>query len=393
MDGALSITTLNTYIKARLEGDPELKDVWLCGEISDCRYYARAKQYYLSLRDTSLKATATLSAVIYESVHARIGLVPTTGMKVVVRGTVLFYQNKGTVMFRVAYMMQQGTGKHLQERAALKKQFEKEGLLDPAVKQALPLYPETIGLITALHSAAMGDFIATLRKDNRYSRVLVFPSTMQGDTAVWSLMEQLERAQQAHVSCIALVRGGGSAQDLRPFDHEQLCRAIAAATCPVITGIGHQTDLSLADEIADMTAHTPTACAALLTQPFIAIKQKQRHVFNAYQQHIAHALIALTGQIRAQITQAKNNVSRLVIHCSYTVERMTARVVQANPLAPFLNGYTQTLQQDGTPITTVSGSQKGDTLITQLPDGQLESKLTRVMHGNKKNHNFIANIS
>jgi exodeoxyribonuclease VII large subunit len=374
----LSILELNDLIKASLEHNPILNDVWITGEITQFKHYAKANQYYLNISD----GNAVINCVMYSRTLSLLTFEPTLGQQVFIRGKVTFFKNRGSLIFQIAYMTPDGIGKEIKKLAELKALFKKEGFFDPEKKRALPLYPETIGLITSLDSAAMGDFMTTLRHDNHYSTVLVIPTTMQGSQGVLSISESIDLAIYNHCDMIAIVRGGGSAHDLSIFNDENLCRKIHNAKVPVITGIGHQTDESLADLVADVTTVTPTACAHYLTLPFQKIKRRLKEIQVFYD----HAISSKITQTHQTIIHANHLLRQTIESILTTYETRIAYlsdlIVKINPLTTLSKGYSITTL-DGKPIRSIANLSKDAMIRTSCVDGTIDSIIKDLYHAKK----------
>ena len=375
----LSISELNHIIKFSLESNPILSDLWITGEITQFKHYARANQYYLYLSD----GKAVVNCVMYANTLSRLSFKPTIGQQVFIRGKIIFFQNKGSLIFQIAYMTPDGMGAETKKLADLKAQFKKEGFFDPANKRSLPLYPEKIALITSLDSAAMGDFVTTLRQANSYSELIVIPTTVQGAHGALSICESIDLANHHACDLIALVRGGGSAQDLSIFNDENLCRKIFASTAPLITGIGHQTDESLADLVADFSTLTPTACAAHLAKPFLDINQTliqlRTHLTTLISNKINDPYHLLTHT--NQILQSK--VEHSLKTYEYRIEQLSNLIVTLNPLNTLSRGYSITTHQ-GKSITSITNVSKDDMISTTCIDGTINSVIKEVCYGKKK---------
>ncbi len=374
----LSITELNQLIKISLESNPILSDVWITGEITQLKHYARANQYYLNISD----GKAVINSVMYERTLSRLTFEPCIGQQVFIRGKIIFFQNKGSLIFQIAYMTPDGIGNETKKLAELKALFKQEGFFDPESKRTLPLYPEKIGLITSLDSAAMGDFVTTLRQSNNYSELVVIPTTVQGAHAALSICESIDLANHHQCDVIALVRGGGSAQDLSIFNDENLCRKIRHSTVPIITGIGHQTDESLADLVADYTTVTPTACAQHLLNPFLDIYQtlsKAQSLFNTRISQYFHDSQKLIYHAN-QLLQSK--LDHAIKTYDYRIEQLSRLIVTLNPLNTLSKGYSITTLNDK-PITSIKNVSKDDMIVSTCSDGNITSIVKDVKIGKK----------
>ena len=380
----ISISELNHIIKFSLESNPILADIWITGEITQFKHYAKANQYYLYITD----GKAVINCVMYAKTLSFLTFKPSIGQQVFVRGKILFFQNKGSLIFQIAYMTPDGMGAEIKKLAELKAQFKKEGFFDPHTKLPLPLYPEKIGLITSLDSAAMGDFVATLRQTNRYSELMVIPTTVQGSHGALSLSESIDLAINQHCDLIAIVRGGGSTQDLSLFNDENLCRKIQASPIPTITGIGHQTDESLADLVADASAVTPTACANLITKPLLDLQQRLHEVYLQFTNLISNKIndIYQTAIHANQLLQS--HVEHSLTLYESRITHLSQLIVTLNPLNTLSKGYSITTHH-GKPITSTKNLSKDDMISTACVDGTIDSIIKEIHYDKKssqKNH-------
>jgi exodeoxyribonuclease VII large subunit len=253
----LSVSQLNRRVAELLEEALPLQTVR--GEISNF-VRAASGHWYFSLKDSS----AQLRAVMFKGRAQQVSFMPRDGTQVEVRGQVTLYQARGDFQLMVDSMRQAGAGNLYQQFLLLKEKLQAEGLFDAARKKPLPISPTAIGVITSASGAALHDVLSTLAKRAPAIPVFIFPSLVQGTEAPTRLIAAITAAQNhAHCSVLLLVRGGGSIEDLWAFNDERLARVIAACPIPIISGVGHESDFTIADFIADQRAPTPTAAAVL----------------------------------------------------------------------------------------------------------------------------------
>jgi exodeoxyribonuclease VII large subunit len=231
--------------------------VWVSGEISNMTR-AASGHWYFTLKDRS----AQIRAVMFRGRAQYTGFVPREGDQVEVRALAGLYEPRGDFQLNVDTMRRAGAGDLYQRFLKLKAQLDGEGLFDPSRKRPLPRHPARIGVITSLQAAALQDVLTTLARRVPHIPVVIYPSPVQGSEAPAALIAALMRAGERHeCDLLLLVRGGGSIEDLWAFNDERLARAIAASPIPVLTGVGHETDFTIADFVADVRAPTPTAAA------------------------------------------------------------------------------------------------------------------------------------
>lgn len=255
--GSLTVSQLNRSVRDMIEHRFPLLRVR--GEISNC-FAARSGHVYFALKD----AQAQVRCVMFRSRTELLGWDPRDGDEVEVQALVTLYEAKGDFQLVVESMRRGGRGALFDKFLRLKEKLQGEGLFDPALKRPLPFLPRAIGIVTSLQAAALRDVLSTLARRNPSMPVIIYPSPVQGDAAAAGLVRALKRAgMRAECEVLLLCRGGGSIEDLWPFNEESVARAVRACPIPVICGVGHETDFCIADFAADHRAPTPTAAAEL----------------------------------------------------------------------------------------------------------------------------------
>lgn len=257
----LTITALSSYLREMLESDEILQDVWVKGEISNFSRY-RSGHLYFTLKDND----SQIKAVMWKQSTLRLRFDPQDGQAVEAHGAISFYANSGQVQLYIDAMRPAGEGTLFQQFLRLKARLEAEGLFDQARKRPLPSFPKHIGVVTSPSGAALHDILNTLGRRLPTLRVTLAPTVVQGVDAPAGIVKSIKQlCQLADLDLIIVARGGGSIEDLWAFNDEAVARAIAASRLPVISGVGHETDFSIADFVADLRAPTPTAAAELAT--------------------------------------------------------------------------------------------------------------------------------
>lgn len=263
----LSISHLTTILKGIIEDDEDLQDLWVDGEISNLTI-ARSGHAYFSLKDEQCQ----FRAVMWRHALARQRMVPREGDRVIAHGSVTLYQPRGEVQLQVDVLQPQGTGALQLRLEELRQRLETEGLFDPSRKRALPEFPRRIGVVTSASGAVWHDIQQVVARRFPLAELVLAPCTVQGDTAPGSIVEALRRIQdEEHPDVIIIGRGGGSLEDLWAFNDEQVIRAIYASRVPIISAVGHETDWTLADQVADVRAPTPSAAAELAVPDIASI--------------------------------------------------------------------------------------------------------------------------
>ena len=258
MPETVTVTQLNNRTKNILRGSPAVTDIWVNGEISNLTR-ASSGHYYFTLKDEG----SEIRAAMFARSRQRIDFEPKENMKVSAFGSVDIYIQRGSYQFIVETMRPSGIGDLYLRFEALKRKLEAEGLFEQSRKRPLPRYPRTIGVVTSETGAVIHDIITT--SASRFpADIVLAPSMVQGEGAAETIVRGIGLLNRYGVDVIVVARGGGSIEDLWPFNEESVARAIAASTAPVVSAVGHETDFTIADFVADLRAPTPTGAAALI---------------------------------------------------------------------------------------------------------------------------------
>ncbi|HMQ29712.1 MAG TPA: exodeoxyribonuclease VII large subunit, partial [Chloroflexaceae bacterium] len=256
---ALTVTDVTGYLRELLEAHPLLGDLWVQGELSEFKRHASSGHCYFNLKDEG----ALLRGVMWKSAAARLGALPRSGDLVLVHGRLGFYEPRGDLQIYVDALPPAGVGLLHARFEELKARLEAEGLFQPERKRPLPPLPRRIALVTAPGGAALQDMLTILARRCPLVEVLISPCLVQGDRAPDSIVEALYRAYEAGPDLVILARGGGSLEDLWAFNDEAVARAVFASPVPLVSGVGHETDTTIVDYVADLRAPTPSAAAEL----------------------------------------------------------------------------------------------------------------------------------
>lgn len=256
---ALTVTDVTGYLRELLEAHPLLGDLWVQGELSEFKRHASSGHCYFNLKDEG----ALLRGVMWKSAAARLGALPRSGDLVLVHGRLGFYEPRGDLQIYVDALLPAGVGLLHARFEELKARLEAEGLFQPERKRPLPPLPRRIALVTAPGGAALQDMLTILARRCPLVEVLISPCLVQGDRAPDSIVEALYRAYEAGPDLVILARGGGSLEDLWAFNDEAVARAVFASPVPLVSGVGHETDTTIVDYVADLRAPTPSAAAEL----------------------------------------------------------------------------------------------------------------------------------
>ncbi|ALS03118.1 exodeoxyribonuclease VII large subunit [Enterococcus silesiacus] len=277
----LTVTALTKYLKRKFDADPYLERVYLTGEISNFRLRPNAHQYF-SLKDDGAK----ISAIMFKSAFQKLKFQPKEGMKVLLVGRISLYESGGSYQIYVEHMEPDGVGALYQALAELREKLGKEGLFE-GPKKMLPRYPKRIAVVTSPSGAVIRDIITTVKRRYPIAQLVLFPTLVQGDQAADDIVRNIQRIEElGSFETMIIGRGGGSIEDLWPFNEEKVARAIYQAQTPVISSVGHETDVTIADMVADVRAATPTAAAELavpvLNEELLKIKERQTRLEQSF---------------------------------------------------------------------------------------------------------------
>ncbi|MFN2151254.1 MAG: exodeoxyribonuclease VII large subunit [Anaerolineales bacterium] len=384
-----SVSEVSAYLKDLLESDHNLADLWVQGEISNFSQ-PRSGHLYFTLKD----ASAALKCVMWRNMAQRLQFLLRDGDAVEVHGSLSVYEAGGQYQLYADLIRPVGEGALYQEFLRLKAQLEAEGLFDPERKRSIPEWPRRIGIVTSPTGAALRDMLNTLRRRYPLVKVILAPTAVQGEEAPPGIVSALQSLNlTASPDVILLARGGGSIEDLWAFNDERVARAIAASAAPVISGVGHETDFTIADFVADLRAPTPTAAAELATPD----RNDLRAALNDQNQRLERAAL---GQIAAQrwqlnefqnrllhqnpLARIRNDRQRLdelthrtgvALSHQMKLERsqlfgLVRRLEALSPLAILQRGYAVVSTADGSIVHSAGQVNPGDRLDIRVHEGQ-----------------------
>lgn len=383
-----TVTQVNIYIREMLETDYTLQDLWLQGEISNWKRAASGHVYF-TLKDSN----ASIRCVIWRSQAARLVYIPQEeGEAVLAHGRVSVYEAGGNYQFYVDDLEPAGRGELYARFERIKARLAAEGLFEPELKRPLPLFPRCIGLVTSPTGAALRDILNVLRRRYPLARVILSPTQVQGETAPGQIIAALQAVARQPVDVIFLARGGGSLEDLWAFNDESLARAIAACPVPVVTGVGHEVDFTIADFVADVRAPTPSAAAEIATPDADELRRallsQQRMLTDIFQQLIAEkrgelrdrqwSLERLSPQGRVDnfrqrldtlLDRAGQQLRHRLALQRERVNNLAAQLETLNPQATLGRGYA-IVQKERAVVTSKSQVKPGDEITIRVSDGE-----------------------
>ncbi|WAA11420.1 exodeoxyribonuclease VII large subunit [Fervidibacillus halotolerans] len=292
----LTVKALTKYIKRKFDFDPHLQNIFVKGEISNFKRHSNGNIYF-TLKDEN----ARISAVMFSNYARQLRFFPGDGMNVFVRGEVTVYEPNGQYQLYVKEMQPDGIGELYLAFEQLKKKLEKEGLFKKERKRPIPLYPHSIGVVTSPTGAAIRDIITTIKRRYPLGRIFIYPALVQGKDAAQSIVKAIHLAnERKEVDVLIVGRGGGSIEELWPFNEEIVARAIDSSTIPIISAVGHETDVTISDFVADLRAPTPTGAAELAVPSVNELMEK-----------INNRKIRLIKTIKNSIEENKRELNRL----------------------------------------------------------------------------------
>ena len=383
-----SVTDITRYLRDLLESDEVLQDLWVHGEISNLSRPGSGHLYF-TLKDS----TSALKCVMWRNNVARLPFSPRDGQAVEAHGNISLYEAGGQYQLYADLIRPAGEGALFQEFLRLKARLESEGLFDPEHKRPIPVWPEKIGLVTSPTGAALRDILDTIRRRYPLVEVILAPTAVQGEEAPTGIVAALHALnERIHPDVILLARGGGSIEDLWAFNDERVARAIAVSAAPVISGVGHETDFTIADFVSDLRAPTPTAAAELATPNRadlqIAVSEGRSRMLRAIQILLnaermsldrTHSNLALRSPARRirsdrqRLDDLSRQIATLLAHRLTLhhagISMMDKSLSNLNPHSILLRGYALVLQTEGRLVRSVQQVKPGDGLKVRVSDG------------------------
>lgn len=396
----LTVSQLNEYVRRTLAGDPMLTRVTLRGEISNFKCHSTGNLYF-SLKD----AQARISCVMFRQYAQECAILPRDGMRVVATGSVSLYVRDGQYQLYISQLRPDGVGDLYQQFEMLKQKLAAEGLFDPSIKRSLPLLPRTIGVVTSPTGAVIRDIQNVAWRRNPRAQLLLCPSSVQGANAADEIVQGIRLLSRIEgVDVIILARGGGSMEDLWPFNEERVARAIRASRVPVVSAVGHETDFTIADFAADLRAPTPSAAAELVAADMSALEEQldtmKQALLLGQERMMAqkrYQLSALGALLRAHQPSQKLREQALRLTALHDrlnraakerigqgARQLEALRVQLHTLsshAVLARGYAMVLH-NGRVVTRISQLQSGMNAVLQMSDGSAQIQILSLKEGN-----------
>ena len=396
MSTVLTVSQLNKYVKSILESDGKLKYIYLKGEISNLTIHYTGHIYF-SLKDEN---QCTIKAVMFANKANFLKFTPQSGMKVVLRGSVTLYEKTGSYQINVDEMYPDGAGALNLAYEQLKNKLQNEGLFDTSHKKPLPKFPQKIGVITSPTGAAVQDMMLILKRRYPIAQIIMCPVLVQGENAAVDLTNAVKKFNALKCADVIIIgRGGGSIEDLWAFNDETLARAVYECEIPIVSAVGHETDFTICDFVADVRASTPSAAAELVssvtnenmlsqTENLMnkmqsAVKRRLQFEYQRYEKNAnAKALknpddIIKNRQIKLDVLNEKIKgiyLKRLSAEKEKFAE-LAAKLDALSPLKILSRGYSVT-KKDGHIINSISQVNSNDKIEVVLSDGNIKCTVT-----------------
>ncbi len=401
---AWSVGQINTYLKRMFEGDYLLRSIFVRGEVSNLKYHSSGHIYF-SLKD----ASGTLPCVMFAgNVQRGLSFHMKDGDAVVVQGRIDVYEQRSQYQLYAANIIHDGVG-YLNERyELLKKKLEEMGMFDESYKQPIPKYIKRLGVVTSPTGAAVRDIINIARRRNPYVEIILYPAIVQGEEATASVVRGIylldhlgDEDPEKKVDTIIVGRGGGSLEDLWAFNEEAVAQAIFDCATPIISAVGHETDTTIADYVADLRAPTPSAAAELAVYDHAALVSNLLGFQDALTQRMYHRLdlakhralgyarelgvlspmnkIARQKDRAAQIEVLLNrDMQRVLVRDRHRLELLAGRMERVSPAARLSGSYGFITGEDNRPVRSVADVKKGSILTVRMHDGQVTTRVEDV---------------
>ena len=393
MQNIYTVAQINSYIKNMFTQDYMLQSVLVKGEVSNCKYHSSGHIYF-TLKD----AKGTIACVMFASYRNGMDFQMREGQQVVVGGSVDVYERDGKYQLYARQIQLDGAGALYERYERLKLELEERGMFAPQYKQPIPGYIRTLGVVTAATGAAVRDIMNIAGRRNPYVQIILYPAIVQGDAAPASIVNGIHALERMDVDVIIVGRGGGSIEDLWAFNEEVVAQAIFDCPVPVISAVGHETDTTIADFVADLRAPTPSAAAELavydighledrLEEYACTLQHMCRKVIRHYRQEVEQYSVRMRylsplNTIRTKRTQAlsleerlQNLMERRLRDGRHRLALYVEQMKGLSPLDKLNQGYAYVADDTGRTLTSVGQADGGDRMTVYVKDGSLQAQV------------------
>ncbi len=373
----ITVTQLNEYISKILRSDINLSKIVVIGEISGYRYRT-GKHIFFDLIDGNSK----ISCNIWESYRGYIDeKIIDNGKKVIVIGSVNPYSKNGTYSLNIVHMEEKGKGEENEAFLKLKNKLEKEGLFDQKYKKNIPEFPGCIGVVTASNGAAVEDIKKSIRDKNTYTDIIIFDTIVQGTNAPRSIINSIVLANKLNeegsirIDTLIVGRGGGSAEDLSCFNDEDLARAIFSSKIPIISAVGHETDFSISDFVADVRANTPNAAGEMAVMNTYELIDEINQRRDSLIKNIINKIQYEEAILLSQIDILRSNVKNKLLTERAILEKAELYLIENNPMNILSKGYSLVRDRDGNTLYHIDDIEIGKEYSITIQDGEFNARV------------------
>lgn len=403
MKRVYTVRQVNSYVKQMFTQDFVLQRIYVKGEVSNCKYHTSGHIYF-SLKDPS----GTIACVMFAGQRKGLGFRMRDGQEVVVLGNVNVYERDGKYQLYASQIILDGAGLLYEKFQALKKELEEMGMFAPEYKKPIPAFVRRVGIVTASTGAAIRDIVNIAHRRNPYVQLVLYPAIVQGEYAVPSIIKGIRTLDAMEdVDVIIVGRGGGSIEDLWAFNEEEVARAIFECQHPVISAVGHETDFTIADFVADLRAPTPSAAAELAVYELAAYEQmmenlrsrmflsQRRRILKARGQLDSYAVrfrylnpkVQIQTKRQMQIeyeNRLRKQMEDRLKDSRYLLGMYAEKLHGRSPLLKFTQGFSYASDPEGRNIRSVEDVQPGDAVTIAVRDGYIDTQVT----GKRKEHPY-----
>lgn len=396
MKNVYSVGQVNTYIKNMFAQDFMMQRISVKGEVSNCKYHSSGHIYF-TLKD----AVGTIGAIMFAGNRRGLAFPMKEGDKVIVTGSIEVYERDGKYQLYAREIALDGAGNLYLKFEALKRELEEMGMFAPEYKKPIPKYIRRLGIVTAPTGAAVQDIRNIARRRNPYVQLILYPALVQGDGAVNSIINGIHALDELGVDVIIVGRGGGSIEDLWAFNEEEVARAIFECETPVISAVGHETDTTIADYVADMRAPTPSAAAELAVFDYQAALERQQRLqtqmerclrqraqnaylrLREYQTRLRYLSPELKLRERRKLAadleeKLSDRMEQILKGKRHELALLSGRLEGMSPVKKLSQGFSYVADESGHAVTDASAVSVGQQLTVHLLKGRLQAEVTEV---------------
>lgn len=399
MRNVYTVKQVNVYIKNMFTQDFMLNRVYIKGEVSNCKYHTSGHIYF-SLKDES----GTIACIMFAGQRSGLSFRMSEGQQVIVLGSISIYERDGKYQLYAKEIMLDGSGLLYEKYESLKKELSEMGMFSKEYKKPIPRFAHKIGIVTAPTGAAVRDIIHIAKRRNPYVQLLLYPALVQGEGAAASIVSGIQQLEHQHPDIIIVGRGGGSIEDLWAFNEEIVARAIFECQIPIISAVGHETDTTIADYVADLRAPTPSAAAELAVYEHITVintlnnyeaqlrgvlmrnieREKMKERQYALRLKYLHPKNMLNEKKQYAMDleeQIKRAMQRILDKKKYQMAIYIEKMKGLSPLSKLNQGFSFVKEESGNAVKSITDIKEGSILHIYVTDGSIDAKVLEVTEG------------